>query len=1324
MGAGCCAVADQVRTQPLLQPLSPPFWRRTGLPQPHCAVRYASVLDGGGCVLFNGAVALVQFAGLSAVLGGVAQLRKDAAQTLQDALQHAVDIIHAHGGDVLSITGQKLLALWDQSAFEGMGIHQGRDPGWDEESPTRYEALFGAVQCMLELRDYTASVPFLHPTAAVSYGNLALSAQPTPPRGSTLLTTGRPIAFLTEAEAVLNAEGAEAAGVLVSADAWAALAAHCQATRLPTCSMWWVERLDAKPEICPSAFLNTQPSAPADSLNVGGRTAASRASQAPRPPDLPGVLEKATVVTLFLPKALLAEDDCIPHFLESVAKDIVQDDGELVQLAQRQRSSLSTTVLFGAGRPLRAALVLQRCIDLSQRLWDMRMHFAVVCGPAFWGSVTAGGQQVKVLAGPAALISINLASAVDITGHLLWCNAAAVAECSSKYEIEFLGMRKLDGEFHVSLFVSDQRHKQDGVLLPQLQARMEWHGCKVSGRERERAVLDEAVHGMLQGTLQTPIVSCFGHGGMGKSTLAVYMQQRWAFLPLAVVDCSDMDPMKCLSACPLLFEELFSLVRYTCKGEDRIAQLTCEELICWLLDVPLASDLLPPLDAVLNTHFVSAALPPAGMDSACLKVDEVSEHAEVFKAVRTLGLLLRSILARLGCLILCCDNAHSMDTASWQVLQDFVDWAHKDHKPCLLLLCSDPMQETACLVTEPKAHLVLPLTLSELDDDDIAIYLADAFEDRMLPGDVVSPELVLSVKTATWGHPLFLSELCAYMKKKRLAVSVDGRGMLCASLETTVSLANVDFTACKPIRQRVHRMFVDLPEIMQTILQTAAAVVTDDNHVIYPQMIVAVFPVEMRPEVLFNLKVLAKKGLLTPGREGGESLVLTWDGPVYQFAMRMMPDLLRQALSRVRLVKINRHLAQLLAKEKSHIRRDARNYRLWATYCYRSGNHGLVKMALELEAEELLLNNHLDRHASVMQELTQLSSSVSASAEELLHSMPPSPVAAGLFTSRLRPEPSPSRRLLPFTPKRLAPDKRALVRSDLLEIDCMHAQLLVFCKKLKSRKPNQLVAATHELNRRLKMLKQAYQLPTLYVLQRETISDLMGQLEEAAKSLTPSTTNGLVDLLLQLVRTFATSTENKLPPMKMYEDAVRWTPVTLIHTKYEEAAAAQRELFHLWRQLAAACSRSQSMDALEQHRVTHLLQRVMDLFVRLFAQEESLMGLMGYPYLEDHRQAHQKFIEKLLDVFAQFSMGMLQTDVEVLQCLHQYTTTHVPISDRMFAAWMAGRLGDAVLPRSRLAEMCLAGTLDAALNNSLSDSYPDNLLNAEPEPLFFRLNSS
>lgn len=36
---------------------------------------------------------------------------------------------------------------------------------------------------------------------------------------------------------------------------------------------------------------------------------------------------------------------------------------------------------------------------------------------------------------------------------------------------------------------------------------------------------------------------------------------------------------------------------------------------------------------------------------------------------------------------------------------------------------------------------------------------------------------------------------------------------------------------------------------MQTILQTAAAVVTDDNHVIYPQMIVAVFPVEMRPEV-------------------------------------------------------------------------------------------------------------------------------------------------------------------------------------------------------------------------------------------------------------------------------------------------------------------------------------------------------------------------------------------------------------------------------------------------------------------------------------------
>ncbi len=78
------------------------------------------------------------------------------------------------------------------------------------------------------------------------------------------------------------------------------------------------------------------------------------------------------------------------------------------------------------------------------------------------------------------------------------------------------------------------------------------------------------------------------------------------------------------------------------------------------------------------------------------------------------------------------------------------------------------------------------------------------------------------------------------------------------------------------------------------------------------------------------------------------------------------------------------------------------------------------------------------------------------------------------------------------------------------------------------------------------------------------------------------------------------------------------------------------------------------LDRLEQYTVMH------------FGAEEALMRSMGYPNLDEHRRAHEKFIRQIADEREKHAAGALIA-LEVLRFLSKWLVAHIQTMDREYA---------------------------------------------------------
>lgn len=81
-----------------------------------------------------------------------------------------------------------------------------------------------------------------------------------------------------------------------------------------------------------------------------------------------------------------------------------------------------------------------------------------------------------------------------------------------------------------------------------------------------------------------------------------------------------------------------------------------------------------------------------------------------------------------------------------------------------------------------------------------------------------------------------------------------------------------------------------------------------------------------------------------------------------------------------------------------------------------------------------------------------------------------------------------------------------------------------------------------------------------------------------------------------------------------------------------------------------------------------LLEKLYAFALSHYAYEESLMEQTGYPSLEEHRQEHRNYMDRLVDLFHRWADGSggFLIAVDVHDLLELWASEHITESDRLY----------------------------------------------------------
>jgi len=89
-----------------------------------------------------------------------------------------------------------------------------------------------------------------------------------------------------------------------------------------------------------------------------------------------------------------------------------------------------------------------------------------------------------------------------------------------------------------------------------------------------------------------------------------------------------------------------------------------------------------------------------------------------------------------------------------------------------------------------------------------------------------------------------------------------------------------------------------------------------------------------------------------------------------------------------------------------------------------------------------------------------------------------------------------------------------------------------------------------------------------------------------------------------------------------------------------------------------------------QRTVPHILEKLVDYVQLHFTSEESLMEKIDYPDLEEHRQQHLEFTQKVLDFKVKHTCEKTLDTVELLNFLCDWLKMHILECDKAIGSYM------------------------------------------------------
>jgi len=718
---------------------------------------------------FPAAALFADISGFTSLTERLAQRGAVGAEELTRALNtyfgQLIDLITAHGGEVVKFAGDALLALW-----------------LAEDDAHLSEATLRAAHCALTiqatLKDYTSVDGHrLSLRETIGAGHVAMVQLGGMYKRWEVLLVGAPLVQLRKAS-----HDVEPGQIVLSPEAWALAQSACVGHPLPSGSV----RLESISTPLAPAPLAT-PSIPpeADEALRAYLPAAIRARLTAGQTGWLAELRRVTVLFINLPDmhatTPLEQAQAVMQGLQAA---LYRYEGSINKLNVDDKGATLVAALGlpplahedDPARGVKAALAMQA----AMRGLGLRYAIGVTTGRAFCGVVGNEQRREYTLMGDVVNLAARLMQAAP---ENLLCDAATYEAAQTQLTFESLPAIMVKG-------------KAEPVVIyrPIAERKTTRAATTMIGRDAERTQLAEQLAAFQRGESNVALIE--GEAGIGKSQLvANFVEHAQAQGATPFLGAGDaIEKMTPYHAWRPIFQQLFRWE--TLPGDLEARRSVVLARLGALPEAESALELAPLLNVVLPLDWPDT--------------ERTAQMNGEARANSTHAFLLRMLQSAVP-LVIVMEDAHWLDSASWALLLLVV----RDLRPALLVIATRPLPdpwppEYTQLLWKPGG---LWLVLTALPQAEVSQLICQRLGVTALPG-VISA----FIREKAEGHPFFSEELAYALRDAGVLQVVDGTCRIAPGLDVKTLL--LPDTIEGVLTSRIDR----LPPSQQLTLKAASVI--------------------------------------------------------------------------------------------------------------------------------------------------------------------------------------------------------------------------------------------------------------------------------------------------------------------------------------------------------------------------------------------------------------------------------------------------------------------------------------------------------------------